>query len=227
MSWGAGWGDDEGDRVGKQWWDFDGASDEFAPHWHLVAPAGSLVDDLRFIFDLQRPDIALYSFVDSQRRIVMANTLVQAVPCGKLVNSSCEVSCEVTGTGLNMLQCITRAKSTRCGQPVVDECNNECSIKGSHLCEESAVAFGALRISSVASASSAAYALAVGRHRADGMPDNALYMSHQDVTRAGLTHEDFAATSTHPIAIILPDVDTTLTQVAIAHVARSAHSVRR
>ena len=29
--WGDGWAQTEGDRVGKQWWDDDGASDEFAP----------------------------------------------------------------------------------------------------------------------------------------------------------------------------------------------------
>jgi hypothetical protein len=203
--WGAGWNHVEGDRGGKQWLDGDGASDEFAPHWHIVAPASSRLDDVRFIFDLHQPDMALYSFIDSQRRIVMGNTLAQAVPCGKLVNSSCGVSCEVPGTGLNLLQCITRAKVTRCGQPVVDECNNDCSIKGSYQCDASAVAFGALRVASVSSSSSASYGLSVGRPSADGLPDNALYMSHQDISRAGVTQADFAVYSTKKINIILPE----------------------
>ena len=202
--WGAGWGGGEGDRGGKQWLDGDGASDEFAPHWHIVAPASYRLDDVRFIFDLQRPDMALYSFIDSQRRIVMANALAQAVPCGKLVNSSCGVSCELPGTGLNLLQCITRAKVTRCGQPVVDECNNECSIKGSYQCHASAVAFGALRVASISSASSASYGFSVGRPSADGLPDNALYMSHQDISHAGVTQADFAVYSTQKITIITP-----------------------
>ena len=191
MSWGRGWGDTEGEREGKQWWDQnwyqDGANDEFAPVWHVLGPSNQRVDAERFVFDLGHPDVALYSFVDSQRRIVMANTLALAVPCGMIVNSSCEASCEVHGTGLNRLQCITRTRSTRCGQPVVDECNNDCGLKGQARCHESAEDFGSLRIGTTGQAASSSFVLGVGRPRNDSGVDNGLYMSHQDVTRAGVS----------------------------------------
>ena len=201
FSWQAGWAQSEGDREGKQWWDDDGASDEFAPEWQILRPAGAINDARRFAYDLESPDLSLYSFIDSQRRIVMANTLAQAVPCGMLVNSSCEVSCEVQGTGLNRLQCITRTLKTRCGQPVVDECNNDCGIRGQHKCTETAVALGSVRIGSTGLAASSSFALGVGRVRSDKLPDNALYLSHQDVTRAGVSQEVLVGFS-HPLMVV-------------------------
>jgi hypothetical protein len=176
-------------------------------------------DGLRFVFDLTHPDLGLYSFIDGQRRVVMANTLAQAVPCGMLVNSSCDVSCEVYGTGLNRLQCITRTRETRCGQPVVDECNNDCGLKGEALCEQSAVALGTLRIGSTGQAASSSFALGVGRNRSNGAADNALYMSHQDVTRAGVT-QDLLVEFSHPLYVTDDKEDTSLTTFDRAALAK-------
>ena len=201
--WGDGWGAPEGDRAGKQWWDVDGANGELAPAWHVLAPAGAPMDGARFAFDLVHPDLALYAFVDSQRRLVMANTLAQAVGCGQLVNSSCDVSCEIPGTGLNMMQCTTRAKRTRCGQPVVDECNNECGIKGTDKCPVSAVALGSLRIGTTGQRAASAYVLGVGRGNRNTTTDNALYFSHEQVSAAGVTQEEYVATS-HSLNIVKP-----------------------
>ena len=210
VSWGDGWGQTEGDRVGKQWWDDDGANDEFAPVWHVLGPADMPADGKRFVFDLEHRDLGLYSFIDGQRRVVMANTLAQAIPCGMLVNSSCDVSCEVYGTGLNRLQCITRTRETRCGQPVVDECNNDCGLKGEAQCAESAVAFGTIRVGSTGQAASSSFAMGVGRNTdSSGAPDNALYMSHQDVTRAGVT-QDLLVEFSHPLFVIDHEADSVL-----------------
>lgn len=219
VSWGDGWGQTEGDRVGKQWWDDDGANDEFAPVWHVLGPAGMPSDGKRFMFDLEHPDLALYSFVDSQRRVVMANTLAQAIPCGMLVNSSCDVSCELHGTGLNRLQCITRTLETPCGQPVVDECNNDCGLRGQARCEQSAVALGTLRVGSTGQAASSSFAFGVGRKQESGAADNALYMSHQDVTRAGVS-PDLLAEFSYPLFVIDHEADSVVDTFDVTDLAR-------
>ena len=204
--WGKGWGHDEGDREGRQWWDQDtyanGANGEFAPAWHVLGPPAH-IDTARFEFDLDHHDTALYSFVDNQRRVVMANTLALAVPCGMVVNSSCGASCDLHGTGLNRLQCITRTLKTRCGQPVVDECNNDCGLKGQQKCAESAVALGSVRIGSSGQSASSSFALSVGRPHKGGLnvADNALYMTHHDVTRSGLSQHILKEFS-YPLPIV-------------------------
>ena len=70
---------------------------------------------------------------------------------------------------------------------LVDECNNDCGLKGQARCHESAEDFGSLRIGTTGQAASSSFVLGVGRPRNDSRVDNGLYMSHQDVTRAGVS----------------------------------------
>ena len=76
----------------------------------------------------------------------MSNEMALALPCGTKVNNTCGVSCQVLGTGLNRLQCLTNQAKTRCNEPVVDECNNECGVLGMLRCDSSLMALGAVRI---------------------------------------------------------------------------------
>jgi len=149
--WGDGWGVGDAAGKGTHWRDGDGASDVWYPSWQLLVKSGLLHarDLLRFDFDLDHPDLPLFSFVDENRRIVMANEMALAIPCGAVVNNTCGVSCQILGTGLNRLQCITNGKKTRCNEPVVDECNNDCGMTGTLECDESLMALGAVRIRSL------------------------------------------------------------------------------
>ena len=74
MKWDRGWAAPENDRLGQPWPDPRGASDEVAPDWHILGPAGEDLDTQRFSFDLFDPDLPLYTFVDTQRRVVIANS---------------------------------------------------------------------------------------------------------------------------------------------------------
>ena len=149
--WGEGWGNGQSPGRGTHWRNGDGASDVWFPAWQLLARGylNGHLDLKRFDFDLDHPDVPLFSFVDETRRIVLANEMALALPCGSLINNTCGTSCQVLGTGLNKLQCITNQKKTRCNQPVVDDCNNECGLQGTNSCPESMTAMGAVRIFSL------------------------------------------------------------------------------
>jgi hypothetical protein len=146
--WGDGWGVGTEAGKGTHWRDADGASDYWFPSWQLLVRSDLLHshDNPRFDFDLDSPDVPLFSFVDRDRRIVISNEMALALPCGTEVNNTCGVSCQVLGTGLNRLQCLTNQAKTRCNEPVVDECNNECGVLGMFRCDSSLMALGAVRI---------------------------------------------------------------------------------
>ena len=107
--WGDGWGVGTGAGKGTHWRDGDGASDLWYPAWQLLVQSDYINSrDLpRFDYDLDHPDVPLFSFVDESRRLVIANEMVLALPCGALINNTCGVSCQILGTGLNRLQCLT------------------------------------------------------------------------------------------------------------------------
>ena len=149
--WGDGWGVGTEAGKGTHWRDGDGASDSWFPSWQLLVKTDLLDarDNPRFDFDLDHPDLPMFSFVDRDRRIIMTNEMALALPCGTMVNNTCGVSCHIVGTGLNRLQCLTNQAKTRCNEPVVDECNNDCGVLGEHRCESSLMALGAVRIRSL------------------------------------------------------------------------------
>ena len=165
--WKGGWGDGTLAGQGTSWRDFDGANAQWFPAWQIVAPAGNLVvDGLRWDLDLDHEDVALFSFVDKSKRLVFANDLALSIACHVKVNNTCGVGCEVLGTGLNMLQCIANIKTTMCSQPVVDDCNNECGMRGSLDCDVSARGVGVVRLHSKVNVSSTAdFEMSVGLQR--------------------------------------------------------------
>ena len=165
--WGDGWGVGNNAGKGTHWRDGDGASDVWYPSWQLLVRSDlrHALDLPRFDFDLDHPDLPLFSFVDANRRIVISNEMALAIPCGAVVNNTCGISCQILGTGLNRLQCITSAKKTRCTQPVVDECNNDCGMLGTLKCHESLTARGAVRIRSLAEDDkTSSFQMTVGGH---------------------------------------------------------------
>eukprot|EP00960_Hanusia_phi_P022322 660679-Hanusia_phi.AAC.1 len=186
-SWLKGWGDIEGDHEGARWWDGDGANGNSEPEWSIVSPPNQEVDDVRFNFDLDHGDVPLYSFVDAQRRLVVANAFALSTRCGVLVNSSCGVSCGVRGTGLNILQCLDNVPKTRCGQPVVDLCNNDCKMLGEDRCYDTAVGLGSVRIGSAHRIPSGYFQFGVGRP--DNLHMDNLFLSFQSLADTGATLE--------------------------------------
>ncbi|EKX42705.1 hypothetical protein GUITHDRAFT_111377 [Guillardia theta CCMP2712] len=186
-SWLKGWGDTEGDHEGARWWDGDGANGNAEPDWSIVSPPNQVVDEVRFNFDLDHGDVPLYSFVDSQRRLVISNAFALSTRCGQLVNSSCGVSCGVRGTGLNILQCLDNIPLTRCGQPVVDMCNNDCKMLGEQRCNDTAVGLGSVRIGSQHRIPSGYFQFGVGRP--DNLHKDNMFLSFQSLSDTGATLE--------------------------------------
>ena len=168
--WGDGWRDGDRPGEGEHWEDGDGANDYFFPSWQIISPRGAFQDARRWAFDLDHPDLPLFSFVDAERRIVIANEITLAVPCGVRVNNTCGVGCDVVGTGLNRLQCIANVATTWCNQPVVDNCNNECQLTGTMNCESALLGTGAMTVRSQADHDgSASFRFSVGIDRSDNL----------------------------------------------------------
>lgn len=154
--WGGGWGDGTLPGQGTQWRDFDGSNAQWFPSWQIAAPSNSSVDRARWRIDLDHEDVALFSFVDNDRRVVFANDLALSISCGVKVNNTCGVGCSILGTGLNMLQCLANMPETACSQPVVDDCNNECGTRGTLECDVSVRGVGIVRIHSKSSVNATA-----------------------------------------------------------------------
>jgi hypothetical protein len=183
-----GWGWDDGysdQKIGKQWRDTDGANDATWPDWQILKPSGKDSDFPRLRYDLDHSSVPLFSFVDSERRIVLANQLALSAPCGVSINNTCEMKCgDVVGTGLNLQQCMAKASQTPCNAPVVDACNNDCGIVGTLNCRSYATAFSALRVHTLSDSTTASFSFTVGKEGNE--VDNALYLSFQDSTVAGV-----------------------------------------
>jgi hypothetical protein len=183
-----GWGWDDGyspQVIGKQWRDSDGANDATWPDWQILKPSRKDLDTRRLRYDLDHASVPLFSFVDSQRRIVLANELALSAPCGVPINNTCEMKCgDVVGTGLNLQQCMAKASATPCNAPVVDACNNDCGISGTLNCRSYATAFSGLRVHTLGDSTTASFSFTVGKE--ENEMDNALYLSFQDSTVAGV-----------------------------------------
>ena len=185
--WGWGWDDGYWQQgIGKQWRDGDGANDAVWPDWQVLIPNGRKIDRKRLQYDLEHATVPLFSFVDSARRVVLANELALSTPCGVPVNNTCNVACgSLVGTGLNLQQCMANAATTSCNAPVVDSCNNYCGILGTKDCWDHATAFSMLRVQSQGHASTASYSFTVGKKGKDR--DDAMYLSYQDSSIEGVS----------------------------------------
>ena len=102
------------------------------------------------------------------------------LPCGVPIDNQCQKSCNISGQGLNIRQCVFNAATTACGTPVVDQCNNVCGMRGSHLCEDYGEASndGSVVIHALdPAATTASFQLQVGRPSdTQNASDNALYL---------------------------------------------------
>ena len=168
-------------------YDLFGADGEFPgqgasqPDWQVLVPAALLTFSSvrRWSYDLDSSWVPPFSFVDEDRRLVVANELAMFVPCGAAVNNTCGVSCLVTGTALNLLQCGVAVAVTPCNEPVVDKCNNECGLTGTYLCNSSASDAGALRLGSLYDSTSSATFQLTSNYDAD-TGTSSLYLSYYD-----------------------------------------------
>ena len=183
-----GWGWDDGyapQGMGELWRSGSGANDNDWPDWQVLQPVGGREDAPRLAYDLETSSVPLFSFVDGQRRIVLANELALSAPCGVPVNDTCGLACGgVLGTGLNLQQCLANASATPCGAPVVDACHNDCGLRGTGDCQGHATAFSALRVHTLGGGATASYALTVGKP--GSAVDDALYLSFQDAAAEGV-----------------------------------------
>ena len=151
------------------------------PDWQVLVPRSSVayVSARRWTYDLDSVLVPSFSFVDEDRRLVIANELAMFVPCGMAINNTCGAPCLVTGTALNLFQCGAAVAATRCNEPVVDNCNNECGIIGTLLCNSSALDAGAIRLGSLMdSNSTVTFQLTTQYEPSSGM--NALFLSYHD-----------------------------------------------
>ena len=104
-----------------------------------------------------------------------------AVPCGVAVLNKCGISCDQTGTGLNMRQCLLKTSTTACNTEVVDNCNNPCGILGQFDCDSKEITYGGVVIKSLDDApSTAGFEFTVGADRSPQNKDS-LFMTYKNM----------------------------------------------